>query len=225
MKLKFAAAFASLPLLAACAPEIESSISIADAIEVLRGAEAMNVPAILRVPQSSEDGCKSGLENLIANLGTLAPVTGKGQCIEKDGDQLAEIETQMVLVTPSSAYDSNNLFVLTVLDHKDEPTFELQFGLTRPLDEIVKVLATNSDELQVDFDPAKFIFTLTNDTEAPILVMGNTVFLDKKPSLPGVAPVELAPLSSTELVFSDVASVYAEVGNPYVFATIETTEP
>lgn len=223
MKLKTLAALLALPLLAACAPEIESTVYVGDIVKAAGGA-ATTVPAILRVPQSSEDGCKEGLQRLISNLGTLAPVSGKGKCIEKNGDQLAEIETEMVVAGPGTAFDAKNLFVMSVKPGVASDTYLLDFTLTRPLEDIVKVLTTGSDEMRADFDPAKFIFTFNNDLGGSAGITGNAVFIDDAPALPGTEPVILAKRGAARIVFSDVASVYAEAGNAYQFAIVTVAD-
>ena len=221
MKPKAIVALLGLPLIAACAPEIEATIRVTEVEGVVESGQSKSVPAILRVPQGSEDGCNEGLDKLIENLATLAPVSGKGRCIEEDGDTLAEIETEMVIASPDSGYDVRNLFVLTATPTDPEAlTFELSLALTQPLEDIVKVLATDSDQLQVDFDPAKFIFTLTNDAGWSVDIRGQTVFFDGRPALPEMIPPTVPPNSSVEITFSDVASVYAEEANPYHFATL-----
>jgi hypothetical protein len=219
MNMKTVAALAALPLLAACAPEIESTVRLSDVLKVAYDGKAFFVPAVLRVPQGSEDSCNKGLANLITNLGYLAPVTGAGSCIQKDGDQLAEIETSMLVANIDSEQPDKSLFVLAV-SSVDEVTYDLSFVLNQPIDEIVMALAANSDEMQADLDPAIFTFTLTNDAENAFGVSGYTVFIDEQPSLPDTTPVTLAPNTSAKLVFSDVASAYAEVGNKYTFARI-----
>lgn len=220
MKLKTLAALLVLPLLAACAPEIEATILVNDIEQAVTAGSSKSVPAILRVPQGSSDGCTENLQRLIDNLSTLAPVTGKGQCIEKDGDNLAEIETGMVIAAAGAPVDERSLFVLTATPNEDDLVYTLTFGLTRTLDEVVKVLATDSNEIQAEFDPAKFIFKLTNDADWAIYVRGQTVFFDGRLALPEMDPPTLQPQSSIEIVFSDVASVHAEAGNAYHFATL-----
>src|SRR3982751_2125087 len=84
MKFKALATLLALPLLAACAPEIESTVYLADVQTALDKGEAVSIPAVLRIPQGGEDECKKGLDALIEKLKALAPVTGKGQCISKD---------------------------------------------------------------------------------------------------------------------------------------------
>lgn len=219
MNVRTIAALIALPLLAACAPEIQSTIYMQDVLKASADNSSLSVPAILRVPQSSEESCLAGLSRIIDNLRTLAPANGKGKCISQDGDQLAEIETEMVIATPESAYGERNLFVLEAT--AAEPgTYDLAFRLTRPLDEIVRVLAANSDELQADFDPAKFILALNNDADSTIELLPLHVFVDGEPRMPEGDPLALERRKSVEIIFSDVAAEYVSDAKTYRFATL-----
>ena len=227
MTLKFVGLLALPLLLAACAPEVESSIYLDDIATVVKSGEVMSVPALLRIPQSSAEACQKGLDKLIENLRTLAPTTGKGKCIEKSTrtstDQLAEVETVMVIATPGATFDQKNLLLLEVAP-QNETTYDLTFKLLKPIDEIVKVLATNSDELQADLDPARFIFILENDGASDVQLLPNHVFVDGTPGLPELGPQTLARRKDAEIVFSDVASAYVEKGNGYRFATVTVSQ-
>jgi hypothetical protein len=225
LKLRMLAALAALPLLAACAPEIESSIYIQDVIAVVEKGNSISVPAILRIPQSSAEECNKGLASLIGKLGAIAPTSGKGKCIEKSNnnttDQLAEIETEMVIATPVGAFDAKNLFLLEVKPADDGATgtYDLTFRLLKPIGEIVAALA-NPDQMQAEFDPALFIFTLNNDGVGDVSYLPNHVFLDGEPGLPENGAIALERRKDVEIKFSDVASAYAEKGNAYRFATV-----
>jgi hypothetical protein len=223
MHAKFAGLVALPLLLAACAPEVESSIYVADVEQAVKTGEAISVPALLRIPQSSEEACLKGLSKLIENLETLAPTTGKGKCIEKSNnqstDQLAEIETEMVIAAAEASFDPKNLLLLEVKP-QDQSTYDLTFRLLRPIEEIVKTLATNSDELQAELDPAHFIFTLNNDSAGAIEVLPLHVFVDEQPGLPEFGAQTLERRKQVQIVFSDVTSAYVEKGNGYHFATV-----
>jgi hypothetical protein len=223
MNVKIIAALIALPLLAACAPEIESTVYVQDVLTVAAEQKPLNVPAVLRIPQSSEDSCLKGLPKLIENLRALAPVTGKGKCIEKEGDQLAEIETEMVVTTMGVQFDPKNLFVLETAASDGDGVIALEFRLTRALDEIVKALAANSDELQAEFDPAKFIITVNNDSAGSISLSGNHVFIDGEPHFSEMEPLVLEHRKAIEIVFSDVASEYVSDARPYRLATVAVT--
>lgn len=218
MRISVLAAGAALVLLAGCAPEIESGIYVSDVQKVIEGAGPVATPALLRVPQASEDDCKKGLANLIENLKALAPATGKGKCMEQNGDQLAEIETSMILVREGEEAPQPNLFVLEVGELGSGSS--LTFRLLKPITEITEALAANSDEMQVDFDPAKFIFRIENDAQGAYELWPNHVFVDGEPGLPDGGPISLDRRNSVEIRFSDVASVYVERANAYGFASI-----
>lgn len=202
---------------------MESSIYVADVLKVATDRETLTVPAILRVPQSSEDACLKGLPALIENLKTLAPVSGEGKCIEQGGDNLAEFETEMLITTPEVSFRPEGLFVLVVAE-TSPGTYDLSFNLSKPIDDIVKVLSAGSDDLQTEFDPTKFIFTLNNDATGAVQLLPNHVFVDDAPGLPELGPVTLERRDDVKIVFSDVASTYAEKGNSYRFGTLTAAQ-
>ena len=223
MNIKRATILLALPLLAGCAPEIESTVYVKDVLGPITGGKSVSVPALLRIPQASQDACTKGLDALIANLRTLAPVSGKGKCVEKSGDQLAEIETEMVITTAAIGAPEPNLFVLEVEPADARNSYDLSFHLTRPLDEIVKALAANSDEMHPDFDPARFILSFSNDSESSVSLLPDEVFLDGEPALAEMGPTILERRKTVEIKFSDVASVYVSAAHPYRFATVTAT--
>ena len=225
MRLKLLAALSALPLLAACAPEIESTLYLKDVLAALSDSSVKHVPAVLRIPQSSEESCNKGLTALIEKLRPLAPVTGDGKCIEKSGDQLAELETQLNLV-PEGATDDTTQHLLCRYPpgrrrHCRSASLSLSFRLGMSLDELTNALAADSDELTADFDPAKFIFTLNNDVEGQnVDVFPLQVFADRAPAMPGDPPITLGYRDQTELTLSDVASEYVSRAKSYEFAII-----
>lgn len=215
-----AALAAALPLLAACAPEIESTIYVQDVLDAAAGEGTLSVPAVLRVPQSSEESCLKGLPRLIENLKALAPVSGKGKCIEKNGDQLAEIDTEMAIAADGAEVADRNLLVVDVGAPDAGGGLALSFRLTMTLDEVVKALAADSDAFQVDFDPARFILAISNDSSGTVLLSGNQVFVGGEPLMPEMEPLVLERRKNVEIVFSDVASEYVSRAQPYRFAAI-----
>jgi hypothetical protein len=215
------AAAGGLLLLAACAPEVESEIYVSDVLKVGGGGAPIVTPALFRIPQPGEDECKKGLDGLIERLSALAPTTGKGQCIEKDGDELAEIETSMVIAAPGADIPKPNLFVLEVAPaDAGASAYTLTIRLLDSIETISDALAADSDQLQTDFDPAHFLFTLTNDGASAIAVTANQVFVDGEPALPEMGARDLERRASIEIKLSDVASVHVERANSYAFATI-----
>jgi hypothetical protein len=219
MNMKLLATLFALPLLAACAPQVESTIYLADVQKVLADGKALETPALLRIPQGGEDDCNKGLAALIEKLKTLAPVTGKGQCISKDSDELAEIETAIQIVTPDSTYDAANLFALVVTPPGADGNVSLSLKVLKPIDEVVKALASD-DSLSTDLDPTKFIVHINNDGADAVDLKPGEVFVDGAPHLAGGDPVNIARRGDVEIRFSDVAAAYTEKGNSYTFATL-----
>jgi hypothetical protein len=218
MNLKAIATLLALPLLAACAPQIESTVYLADVQKVLADGKALETPALLRIPQSGEEDCKKGLTALIEKVKALAPVTGKGQCISKDGDQLAEVETSIQIVTPDSTYDAANLFAL-VATAGDNGETTLALHVLKPIGDVVKALAP-PDAMSTDFDPTKFVLHINNDGSGAVDLMPGEVFVDGEPHLAGGDPITLQRRGEAEIRFSDVASAFTEKGNTYTFATV-----
>jgi hypothetical protein len=224
---KFAGLLALPLLLAACAPEVESEIYLQDIEKVAQTGEALTVPALIRIPQSDQDSCEKGLPTLIANLATLAPTTGKGECIQKSNntstDTLAEIETELVIAPAGGAYGPANLLLLEVKS-EDKTTYGLSFRLLKPIDEIVAALTAGSDAPSTDFDPTRFIFRLSNDGTGQIGFAPNHVFVDGEPGLPESGTQTLARRKDVEIRFSDVASTFVEKANSYRFVTVTAAQ-
>ncbi len=223
MNIKTLAAALALPaLLAACAPEVESTIYLADVVNAVENGESVSVPAVLRVPQSGEDECKEGLDGLIEKLSALAPTTGKGQCISKDqhgqGTQLAEIETELQIVAAGGDVADPNLFVLEVAT-TDDGRYDLTLKMLDHIDTVIKALNAEN-AASVEFDPSFFLLTLNNDTSESMDIAVNHAFVDGKSSLEGEGTVALDRRDSVKIQFSDVASSFVEQGNSYWFATI-----
>lgn len=221
MKLKMLAL--ALPiLLAACAPEVESTIDLGDIVKAAETGEALAVPAVLRIPQGGEEDCKKGLDALIEQLKTLAPVTGKGQCISKDqhgqGTQLAEIETSLQIVAAGSDIEGPNLFALEVAT-TDEGRYDLTLTMSETIDTVIKTLQAENPA-SVEFDPSFFLLTLNNDTSEAVEIAVNHVFVDGVSSLATDGVVKLDRRGDATIQFSDVASSFVEQGNSYWFATV-----
>lgn len=221
MTFKAFAALLALPLLAACAPEVASTVYLADVQSALDKGEAVSVPALLRIPQGGEDDCKKGLAALVEKLRALAPVSGKAQCISKDqhgqGTQLAEVETAVQIVPAGKAVPGPNLFVIEAAP-RDGST-RLSFRMLKPIGEVIKAVQAE-DSMQVDFDPSFFILSLNNDGAGAVNVDLANVYVDGKPMLPeNASPVTLERRGAVEIRFSDVASSYVEAGNSYFFAS------
>ena len=223
MNLKALATLLALPLLAACAPEIESTVYLADVQSAVDKGEAVSVPALLRIPQAGEDDCKKNLADLVEKLRAFAPVTGKAQCISKDqhgsGTQLAEIETQVQIVPAGKEVAQPNLFVIEAMAADEGPT-DLTFKMLKPVADVIKAL-TPPDAMSVDLDPSVFILHLNNDTPGSVEIKVANVYVDGKPVvIENAEPISVERRGDIEIRLSDVASSWVEAGNSYFFATI-----
>ena len=223
MNLKALATLLALPLLAACAPEIESIVYLTDVQSAIDKGEPISVPALLRIPQSGEDDCKKGLTDLVEKLKAFAPVTGKAQCISKDqhgsGTQLAEIETQVQIVPAGKDVAQPNLFVIEAKP-ADNGRTDLTFKMLKPVADVIKAL-TPPDAMSVDLDPSFFILHINNDGAGPAELTASNVYVDGKPMVAeNAAPMSIERRGEVQITFSDVASSWVEAGNSYFFATI-----
>lgn len=218
MNIRLAASLLALPLLAACAPQVETTIYLADVQKVVEDGQALATPAVIRIPQEGEEDCKKGLDALIEKFRALAPTTGKGQCISKDGDQLAEIETQVQIVTPDAAIAQPNLFAL-VATRADDGSTALAFHVLKPISEVITALASEN-AMSTDFDPTRFYVHINNDGRDSVQLVPGEVFVDGEPHLAGGDPVELQRRGEILIKFNDVAAAFTEKGNAYPFVTI-----
>jgi hypothetical protein len=216
------AALVALPLLAACAPELETTIYLSDVTRAA-GGEQVEIPALLRIPQTSEDECNKGLDGLIEKLRALSPVTGKGQCITKDGDNLAEVETSAYVIAEDASAPDPALVLIRVGEDRNTGGKDLRLVLTKSVPEITTALASDLS-MQTDFDPTRFIIELQNDTNAVASIYPDHVFVDGKPGFydPG-NPVSLDRRRSLEIKLSDVASDYVSAAGAYAFASVGVT--
>ena len=215
MNIKAIATLAALPLLAACAPEVETTINLSDVQKVLASGTALAAPATLRIPQSSEDDCKKGLADLIAKVKAMAPVSGPGQCVERNGDELAEINTAIQIVTPKSNVDPVNLLALNAAPDADG-NIALSVHVLKPLGDVVKALMPDSG-VSVTLDPTRFTVHVNNDLAADVDALPGEVFVDGTPHLAVDPPLTIAARQSIEIRFNDVAASFLEKGNAYQF--------
>ena len=218
MKIKSAATLLALPLLAACAPQVETTIYLSDVQKVLSTGTALATPAQLRIPQSSEDDCKKGLDALVEKVKTLAPVTGKAQCVESHGDALAEVTMSLQIVTPQSAIAEPNLLALVAAPDSDG-NIALSIHMLKPIGDVIKALASD-DSFSTDFDPTKFTMHVNNDTGADVDALPGEVMLDNEPRLAVDPPITIAHRQDVRIEFNDVAAAYAERGQPYQFIAV-----
>jgi hypothetical protein len=218
MKLKLAAALAALPLLAACAPELESTIYVRDIDEAVASGKVVEIPATLRVPQSGADACAASLPKLVENLGALTPVKGSGTCSEDGSDAFAEIETSVAIAPAGAVADPTPLFEILIADGAAAGSHELTFVMNTSLAEVVE--SVDPDQSSTDFDPAKFTLTISNDGSGPVSLTPAEVFLDDNAAMPADGAITLDRRHDAKIILSDVAADYVAEGKGYRFATL-----
>lgn len=215
MKLKAATTLLALPVLAACAPQVESTIHLSDIQKVLATGNAIATPATLRIPQPSGDDCKQDLDKLVANLKTVAPISGTAQCIEEGGDAFIEATTAIQIITPTSKIPYANLLGLDVQPDTDG-NIAMSLDVFNKRDVTVQKI-TGDAASGVTLDPTKFTIRIDNDTGADIDALPGEVMLDGKPHLAADPPITIAKGSTIEIGFNDVAIAYMEDGHAYQF--------
>jgi hypothetical protein len=222
MQVKVLLAVLPLALLAACAPQVEATIPISAVSSVTAGAKALDTTLLLRIPQSSEEDCKSGLKSTIATLQTFTPIQGTGRCLAIEGDNFAEVETALAIMPAGGTPPPSRLFILIVGITASEGR-QLSFRVTRPLDEIAKALNDNYAD-STDLGPPAIILNLRNDGAAPVALLPSQSFVDGKPMIGGSADTTtLAAGATVSFRLSDVASRYLAQANSYPFATLAAT--
>jgi hypothetical protein len=219
MQVKVLLAVLPLALLAACAPQVEATIPISTVSSITAGTKFQDTALLLRIPESSEDDCKTGLKSTVATLQTFTPIQGTGRCLAIEGDNFAEVETALAIMPEGAAVPPSRLFILELGATGPEGR-QLSFRVTRPLEEIAKALNQNYAE-STDLGPPAIILNLRNDGAAPIALLPNQSFVDGKPVMGGPADTAtLAPGASVSFRLSDVASRYLADANAYTFATL-----
>lgn len=220
MKLKLAAALAVLPLLAACAPQLSTTVYVRDIDEVVASNKELGVPATLRIPQSSTDSCADALPGLVENLGKLTPIKGAGKCIEDGSDSFAEIDTTISIIPEGVGSDEPRLFAIVVGDGPTDGSHTLSVAMNSSIEDVVE--AVDPDANSGNFDPARFNLTVNNDGNGPVSLTPGEVFLDGEARMPGDGPTTLDRRNEVTIVLSDVASRYVVEANSYQFATVAT---
>jgi hypothetical protein len=214
MKLNIAASLLALPLLAACAPQVDSTIHLSDVQKVLSSGTAVAAPATLHIPQPSAEDCKQDLGTLIEKLKALTPITGTPACIEQGGDEYIEATTAIQIVTPASKLAGANLLALEVQPDTDG-NIAMSLNVLRKVGDIAEALTGDSASLTLD--PTKFTIRIDNDTGADLDALPGEVMLDGKPHLAVDPPITIGKGTQIEIGFNDVAIAYLEDGHAYQF--------
>ncbi len=225
--LRLAAGVAGIALIAACAPEIEGRLYLADIDEVANGGDVIVMSADLRIPESSEDDCNDGLEKLAAKLGEITPLADDGACVEVDNNQFSQFAIDLPLLAEGASLDTAYLAemrVSAVSDAMGDGT-ALTLIMNRTLTDVQDAIGRGKDAgmsiTSGEDEQPKFIFTLENDMRDPIRLMANYAFIDDAPSLPGASsPITLDRRESVKIRFSDVVAAHIAEANGFAFATI-----
>ena len=213
-----AGAALALLALAACAPEVDATVPLSSVMKVVMDGGSATAPALLRIPQGSEEECKDGLAALVDKLKALAPVTGEARCTQSaGGDQLAELGTAIAIVRGGEEVPQPNLFALEIAENGSGSS--LTFRLLQPIPVITAALS-GDDAMEVDFDPSLYTVTLQNDAGATIDVYPDHVLVNGEPNLPGMDAVVLANGSAVTIRLSNVAAVHVDKAESYTFAGI-----
>lgn len=203
---QFAAVLATA-LLAACAPQFETTVKLSEITGALASGTPVMVPATLSIPEGSEDTCAEGLADLMHSLSTITPVTAKPSCVEIDGQYYSSFPTEMPVLA-AGAEPGEHLAVLELAPLADgSGAIALVARMTTSLDAVARLVAGNQSGLSLnpELEDPKFSFRIENDAADTARLTGWYVYVDGEPALPD-AEIELAPGQSVELVLSDVVS-------------------
>ena len=225
--LRLAAGLAGIVLIAACAPEIEGRLYLADIDEAAKGSDSVIITADLRIPESSEDECNKGLERLAAKLKAITPLADDGTCVEVDNNQFSQFAIDLPLAAEGVSLDTAYLAEMRVSPVSDAMGDGMALTLTmnRTLTDVQDAIGRGKDAgisitAGSDEQP-KFVFTIENDLRDPVRLVANYVFVDDEPYLPGAnEPITLNRRDSVEIRFSDVVAAHIAEAHGFSFATI-----
>ena len=218
------AALGSVAFIAACAPEIEGRIYMLDVADVAKSGEAMIVPALLRIPETSEEECDKGLADLAKALGEITPLSDEGECVEVDNNQFSQFTLDLPIATDSASISGSYLAELLVTPGDGAQTV-LSFKLNRTLEDVQDAIGRGESSgfsvSSSEQEQPKFIFTFENDGRNPVALTPNFVFLDDAPGLPDDAhTMVLERRDRVTIRFSDVVSAHIAKANSFAFATL-----
>lgn len=214
MRLPLLAPLFVLPLLAACAPELDTSVSTGDLERVAETSQSLDVTALLRIPQPSFAECTANLLTLRDRLETLVPVATEPTCVAIGLDSFAVLRTPLALI-PFEAKPADRLAAIVALPTNSGAT-DLAFRLLQPFGDIFYTLAADISP-RPRLDATIITVSLRNDGSEPLtLLAGGAVLVDGKES-----PREstLAAGQTVELRLTPVAAGLIESNIDYTFAS------
>jgi hypothetical protein len=211
-----------LPLLGACAPQVEATIPVSAVFDAGARTISTETPLVLRIPQPSDENCSKDLDRLVTALRKFTPIAVPGRCTNDDGDTFAEVETVLAIMPANRTPSAARLFTLLVGPSASvRGSYLLTFRVTEKVDVVAKAIQ-GEDAGPFELDPAKITFHLKNDGAAEAALVPGEVFVNGKPQigLPGTA--RLPPGGALDIALSDLGARYVADGNAYAFAALGT---
>lgn len=225
--LRLAVGVVGITLIAACAPEIEGRLNLADIVEVAGGGDPIIMSADLRIPESSEDDCNKGLEGLAEKLRAITPLADDGACVEVDNNQFSQFAIDLPLIAEGAGLDTVYLAEMRISGIVDAmgDGMALTLAMNRTLADVQDAIGRGKDAglsitASEDEEPL-FIFTIENDIRDPVRLVANYVFVDDEPNLPGASsPITLDRRDAVRIRFSDVVAAHIADAHEFSFVTI-----
>ncbi len=214
MHLRPLASLLALPLLAACAPELHSTVSVRDIARVATTGQPVEATAQLRIPQPGAAECAANLQTLVSRLETLAPIASEPRCVSVGFDTFAELHTPLAIV-PFDAKPDHRLAAIVALPTNSGAT-DLAFRLLQPFGDIFHAVAADISP-RPRLDPPIIAVTLRNDGDEPLtLLAGGEVVVNGKTAPPEIA---LAAGEIAEFRLTATAAGLIESDTGYTFAS------
>ena len=218
MKPSSLAALLLLPLLSACAPELETGVTIGELQHVARTGQPLVVSALLRLPQTSIARCEADLPLLVAVIQQHTAVGPAPRCMARSLDTFAELPVHLA-VSAFDASPANTLSAITA-EPAGDGSISVAYRLLLPYEDIL-FSATRDIRPRPDIDPTVFIVVLRNDIDTSIeFLPGGQVTIDGKTSQ---ISRSLAPGETVELHLNPIAAALIQGGGHYTFAQIFTS--
>lgn len=230
MRLFAIAGLAALPFLAACAPELETRLSLSDIIEVSQTDEMILVPATIRIPQQDNFHCGEAIDRLAADFAAIMPI-GKTHCTGNDAPVFfAELATELAIVPAGVNLSYRQAFALSVTasDEGGGEAYEVELFSWRKLEELAQLVNQTTEPLGEPI-PAEVIPQITIELAADLpdgaLIEFHDVFVDGSPAMSVEDAEKVTDGQTISIQLSDVASAHISEGHAYGIATIYPVRP
>ncbi len=221
-------------LVVGCAPGFETVLYTQDVVEVVQTGEPLGIPALLRVPQASEESCKTDLDKVVAAFSSMIPMQGEGRCVSEAFNNFAELPTMVSLQLEGSG-DPTALIALEItgVSEQNRDSVGITIRMNRTIEEMTSALRSQSSEFRYvpAFDPPTFEVRIENDLREPVVVVPMHTFVDGRPHIPRALIKEGALTFDTEgiellrrdglaLSLSDVAAAHLSQAGAFTPAVI-----